>query len=188
MGLMGLPGLLVAGCGNPGTARFAPPVAAARPASPGVTAAALNSYVSAVEAIRLPVNRLLGQADPIIEAYHDHRISPSAAAQQMGTLEQQFAMYLLQIQAISPPDPTLARINGPYAHTYLLEDSYLATLASDLADGDFGNLPDTQGQQRLAIIQWRTQLQLAAARVGVLLPADMEQAGRGEIAPALTGS
>ena len=80
--------------------------------------------------------------------------------------------------SITPADTALARINAPYAHTYLVEDSYLATLAADLGSGDFGNLPDTQDQQRLAIIEWRVQLQLAAAQVGYLLPADIQQAGR----------
>jgi hypothetical protein len=61
-------------------------------------------------------------------------------------------------------------------------------LASDLAEGNFGNLPDTQDQQRLAIIEWRTRLQLAATRAGFTLPADIQQAGRGEIAPSVTGS
>jgi hypothetical protein len=69
-----------------------------------------------------------------------------------------------------------------------LEDSYLSTLASDLNEGDFDNLPDTQDQQRLAIIVWRTQLQIVARRDHVRLPADIEQAGRGEIAPSLSGS
>jgi len=54
--------------------------------------------------------------------------------------------------------------------------------------GPGGNLPSTQDQQRLAIIEWRTQLQLAAARAGFALPADIQQAGRGEIAPSLSGS
>ena len=54
--------------------------------------------------------------------------------------------------------------------------------------GDFGNLPDTQDQQRLAIIEWRVQLQLAAAQAGYPLPADIQQAGRGEIAPSPAGS
>ena len=94
----------------------------------------------------------------------------------MGALEQRFAAYLVQMTAVTPADTALARINAPYAHTYLLEDSYLATLAADLGSGDFGNLPDTQDQQRLAIIEWRVQLQLAAARAGYLLPADIQQA------------
>jgi hypothetical protein len=87
----------------------------------------------------------------------------------------------------SVADPALARINAPYAHTYVLEDSYLATLASDLGDGMFSNLPNTQDQQRLAIIEWRIALEVAASQVGYVLPADLQQAGRGEIAPGLNG-
>ncbi len=182
VGLVGFLVLMLAGHGN---------VGASRPAtgpSPAISAAALNSYVNAAEAVRLPVNQLLEQADPILDGYREHRITPAVAAQQMGALEQRFAAYLVQMTAITPADPALARINAPYAHTYLLEDGYLATLAADLGNGDFGNLPDTQDQQRLAIIEWRVQLQLAAAQVGYLLPADIQQAGRGEIAPSPTGS
>jgi hypothetical protein len=92
------------------------------------------------------------------------------------------------MQQVTPPDATLAAINAPYAHTYFLEDSYLATLASDLREGDFDNLPDTQGAQRLAIIEWRIQIEVIAAHLHVSLPANLQQAGRGEIAPAVTGS
>ncbi len=182
VGLAGFLGLMLAEHGNAGASRPAtgPP--------PAISATALNSYVNAVEAVRLPVNQLLEQADPNLDGYREHRITPAVAAQQMGTLEQRFAGYLIQMTAITPADPALARINAPYAHTYLLEDSYLATLAADVGNGDFSNLPDTQDQQRLAIIEWRVQLQLAAAQVGYLLPADIQQAGRGEIAPSPTGS
>jgi hypothetical protein len=62
----------------------------------------------------------------------------------------------------------------PYAHTYMLEDSYLAALASGLGDGNVTSLADTQNQQRLAIIEWRTALEVAAARAGSVLPADTE--------------
>ena len=182
VGLVGFLGLMLAGHGNAGASR-----AAAGP-SPAISAAALNSYVNAVEAVRLPVNQLLEQADPILDGYREHHITPALAAQRMGALEQRFAAYLVQMTAITPADTALARINAPYAHTYLLEDSYLATLAADLGSGDFGNLPDTQDQQRLAIIEWRVQLQLAAAQAGYLLPADIQQAGRGEIAPSPAGS
>ena len=61
-------------------------------------------------------------------------------------------------------------------------------LAADLPGNDFDNLPDTQNAQRLAIIEWRTQLEVAARAAGVRLPADLQQAGRGEIAPSPTGS
>jgi hypothetical protein len=103
-------------------------------------------------------------------------------------MERRFAARTVEMDTIAPANPALARINAPYAHTYVLEDTYLAALASGLADHDVGDLPDTQNQQREAIIAWRTALQVAAARVGYVLPADIQQAGRGEIAPGVTGS
>jgi hypothetical protein len=153
-----------------------------------VSADDLTSYVAAVQRIRLPVNDLLEGADPILEAYHKHKITPLRASHRFAALEGKFADFALKMQQITPPDAALAAINAPYAHTYLLEDSYLATLASDLRDGDFDNLPNTQGAQRLAIIEWRIQLEVIAAQLHVSLPADLQQAGRGEIAPAVTGS
>jgi hypothetical protein len=109
----------------------------------------------------------------------------------MGALEQRFAAYAVEMAEIAPADPELRQVNAPYAHTYMLEDSYLSTLASDLADSGsdaFDNLPDTQGAQRLAIIEWRTQLQVTVDRLGVVLPDDIQQAGRGEIEPGPEGS
>jgi hypothetical protein len=153
-----------------------------------VPAADVRAYVTAVENVRLPVNTLLNGADPILTALHEHRITPAQAAARMGTLESAFAGYLLKMQQIQPSDSQLRAINTPYANTYFYEDSYLATLASDLRDGDFDNLPDTQDAQRLAIIIWRTKLEAIAARSGVTLPADLQQAGRGEIAPGPSGS
>jgi hypothetical protein len=153
-----------------------------------VPAADIRSYVAAVEAVRLPVNKLLNGADPILDAYHDHRITPAQASQRMGALEATFANYTLKMQEVDPSNSQLRAINEPYAQTYFFEDSYLASLASDLAEGDFDNLPNTQAAQRLAIIVWRTKLELIAAKSGVTLPADLQQAGRGEIAPAPDGS
>jgi hypothetical protein len=157
-------------------------------AAPAISAAQLRGYVTAVEAVRLPVNQLLNQADPILDAYHDHRITPAVASARMNALEEQFAALTVEMDTIAPPDSALARINAPYAHTYVLEDTYLAALASGLADSNVRSLPDTQDQQREAIIGWRTALQVAAARVGYLLPEDIQQAGRGEIAPDVNGS
>jgi hypothetical protein len=154
----------------------------------GVTAADLGHYVAAVERIRLPVNQLLGQADPILDADHDHAISPTVASQRFGALEEHFASYLLAISALHPADATLRTLNRGYAHTYVLEDSYLSALAAALADGEFDDLPDTQNAQRLAIIEWRTELEELAAALHVRLPGDIEQAGRGEIAPSPSGS
>jgi hypothetical protein len=153
-----------------------------------VPAADVRSYVSAVEQVRLPVNVLLNGADPILDAYHDHTITPAQASARMGALETTFAGYLLRMQQIEPANSQLRAINAPYAQTYYYEDSYLATLASDLSEGDFDNLPKTQDAQRLAIIIWRTKLELIATKSAVQLPADLQQAGRGEIAPAPDGS
>jgi hypothetical protein len=181
---------LVAACGSGAAAPADPgsPAASGRPASPAISAGQLRDYVSAVEAVRLPVNQLLDQADPILDAYHDHRITPAVASARMGAMEQQFAALTVEMDTIAPASPALARINAPYAHTYVLEDTYLAALASGLADHDVDDLPNTQNQQREAIIAWRTALQVAAARVGYVLPADIQQAGRGEIAPGVNGS
>jgi hypothetical protein len=153
-----------------------------------VPAADVRNYVAAVEKVRLPVNTLLNGADPILDAYHAHRISPAQASARMSALEETFASYTLKMQQVDPSNSQLKAINAPYARTYFYEDSYLSTLASDLSEGDFDNLPNTQDAQRLAIIVWRTKLELIAASSGVTLPADIQQAGRGEIAPSPGGS
>jgi hypothetical protein len=95
VGLAGFLGLMLTEHGNAGASRPAtgPP--------PAVSATALNSYVNAIEAVRLPVNQLLEQADPILDGYREHRITPAVAAQQMGTLEQRFAGYLMQMNPSS---------------------------------------------------------------------------------------
>jgi hypothetical protein len=152
------------------------------------SATQIQDYVKAVEQVRLPVNALLNGADPILDAYHDKRITGAVASARMGALERRFAAYTVTMQLITSSNPQLKAINAPYASTYFFEDSYLATLASDLAEGDFDNLPNTQAAQRLAIVVWRTKLEVAARRAGVTLPADLQQAGRGEIAPSPDGS
>jgi hypothetical protein len=163
-------------------------ISAGAAATPSVSASAVRSYVAQIERVRLPVNRLLNGADPILDAYHDHDITPAVASQEMGKLEEHFAHYLSQVNAINPSSATLRRLNTPYAHTYYYEDSYLSALASDLDEGDFDGLPETQNAQRLAIIVWRTHLELVASKAGVKLPADLQAAGRGEIAPSVSGS
>ena len=57
-----------------------------------------------------------------------------------------------------------------------------------LAERDLGNLPDTQSEQHAAIVQWRTGLTVLARAADTSLPADLQQAGRGEIAPSPDGS
>jgi hypothetical protein len=153
-----------------------------------VPASVLRAYVAQVEKVRLPVDALLEGTDPIIEAFNDHQLTPAQASLEMNNLEERFAGYVLAMQEIMPPNTALVRANKPYAYTYYLEDNYLSTLASDLNEGDFDNLPNTQDQQRLDIIVWRTQMELLARGDGVKLPADIQQAGRGEIAPSPSGS
>lgn len=57
-----------------------------------------------------------------------------------------------------------------------------------LAQRDLHGLPDTQSEQRAAIIQWRTGLAVLARRVAFTLPEDLHAAGRGEIAPSPSGN
>jgi hypothetical protein len=49
-------------------------------------------------------------------------------------------------------------------------------------------LPNTQEAQRAAIIRWRICLTVLARAAAAPLPADRQQAGRGEIALSLDGS
>jgi hypothetical protein len=165
----------VASCGTPsGTAATA-------------TATQVRSYIAAVEPIRLGVNHLLDGADPILEEYRSHRLNGQQTAAAIGDLERAFAAYALDVNALQPANPTLSRINAAYAHTYVLEDSYLSALVAALPDGQFGSLPTTQADQRATVIEWRIQLELMGRNTRVALPADLQQAGRGEIAPTVTG-
>jgi len=133
------------------------------------------------------VNQLLNNADPILEGYRNKKLGGAQASAAMSVLEQTFAAYTVQINALEPADPTLRSINAPYAHTFILEDSYLNALVTGLLGGQLSNLPDTQNDQRIAIIEWRVQLEILAQRLHLSLPADLQQAGRGEIAPSVSG-
>lgn len=149
---------------------------------------AIERYLGEVEPIRLAVNKLLGGADPILEAFHDRRIAPSEAARRMGRLEQRFAAYAVDIAAVDPPTSQLRALNAGYANTYVFEDAYLSALVAGLADSELTDLPDTQAAQRAAIIRWRIGLAVLARAAHAPLPADLQQAGRGEIAPSPNGS
>ena len=149
---------------------------------------ALANYILQIEPLRLAVNRLLDGADPILNAYHDHRITAAQAAARIDALERQFAAYAVDVAAVQPADSQLRALHDVYAGTYVLEDSYLSALVSGLREHDLEHLPDTQNQQRAAIIRWRIGLSVLARQSGVSLPADFQQAGRGEIAPSVTGS
>jgi hypothetical protein len=171
----GLVSLATAACGQ------------ATVAHPGTNASDLRDYVAAVEPIRLAVNALLQDADPIIDGFREHTLTDAQAATKMGALEETFAAYTLEIAEVQPSDPALAAINGPYAHTFILEDSYLDALVNGMAEDDVDDLPDTQSDQRAAIIEWRVQLEVLGRKLGVALPPDLQQAGRGEIAPSVSG-
>ena len=149
---------------------------------------AIERYIAEVEPIRLAVNKLLDGADPILEEFHDRRIAPSEAAQRIGRLEQRFAGYAVDIAAVDPPAPQLRTLNAGYANTYVLEDAYLSALVAGLADGRLTDLPNTQVAQRAMIIRWRIGLTVLARAADAPLPADLQQAGRGEIAPSPNGS
>jgi hypothetical protein len=150
--------------------------------------AAIERYLAEVEPIRLAVNRLLEGADPILGAFHDHRNTPHEAARRMGRLEERFAAYAVDIAAIDPPTAQLRALHAGYAGTYVFEDAYLSALVAGLADGELDDLPNTQAAQRAAIIRWRIGLMVLARAASAPLPADLQQAGRGEIAPSPAGS
>lgn len=182
-GLIGLVGVaaLAAGCTS-GTG----PTASASSAPTSVTAAQLQDYVAEVEPVRRAVNDLLDGADLILDAYRAHSITPEVAGQQMSDLESKFAIQLVVVQSIIPTEAMLRDLHRPYADTFIEEDSYLAALAAALPHGEFADLPDTQNDQRQAIVVWRTQLEVLAGQTGANLPDDLQQAGRGEIAPSPT--
>ncbi|HEY8673038.1 MAG TPA: hypothetical protein VIM76_04700 [Candidatus Dormibacteraeota bacterium] len=176
--LAGLASLVIASCGQPSGSTV----------RSGTTGAELSTYLAAVEPIRLAVNQLLNGADPVLEGYRTKKLTAAQASAQMGALEETFATYTVDINALEPVDPVLRSINAPYAHTFILEDSYLNALVNGLAGGELSNLPNTQNDQRAAIIEWRVQLEILGQRLHVTLPADLQQAGRGEIAPQVSGS
>ncbi len=105
----------------------------------------------------------------------------------MDALERRFAAYAVKVAALGPVPPAVLAAHRAYAHTYVLEDSYLSALAAAIPERDFEDLPNTQARQRAAIIAWRIRLQVLARRLGIALPRDLQVAGRGEIAPSPTG-
>lgn len=148
----------------------------------------LAAYVSRVEPIRLRVNRLLDQADPTLSALNEHHLPAAVAQRRLGRLERRFAADAVKIAALGPVPEPLRAAQRAYAHTYVLEDSYLSALVAALPDRSFDELPDTQSRQRAAITAWRIALEVQAHQLGLRLPADLQAAGRGEIAPSPTGS
>jgi hypothetical protein len=175
--------LAVAGCGTTPqhTAAGAPAPAAAR-------RAAFARYLARIEPLRRGVNRLLDGADPILEGFRDRRLAAPAAARRMARLERRFARTGRAVAAIRGSWPALDRLQRTYARTYPLEEAYLRALAAAIPRRAFGRLPHTEARQRAALVAWRVGIERMARRLGVRLPADVQAAGRGEIAPSPDGS
>jgi hypothetical protein len=180
--LLGGAAIVIAGCGGGGSAT------SSTSSEPRPVRGSLSSYLAEVEPIRNGVNRLLDGADPILDAYREHRIGPAVAARRMGALERHFAAYAVRIASVRDVPAALRAAQREYAHTFVFEDAYLSTLVAAIPDRDFDELPDTQDRQRDAIIAWRIAVEALAARQGTKLPADLQAAGRGEIAPSPDGS
>lgn len=172
---IGASAIALAGCG------------ASRDDHGGSARRSVQAYLARVEPIRLGVNQLLDRADPILSAYREHRIKALVAERRVGALERRFAAYATMIAALRPVPTPLRAAQRAYAHTYVLEDSYLSALAAALPERDYEDLPATQARQRAAITGWRIRLEVVARRLGIRLPADLQLAGRGEIAPSPLG-
>jgi hypothetical protein len=148
---------------------------------------ALEDYLAEVEMIRLPVNELLDEADPIMAAYREGELDADQAQRRFGELERRFADYATQIAAIEDVPEEIRPEHDAYAETYIFEDAYLSALQAAIPEREFDELPETQHAQRAAIIDWRIRLEVLAARLGIELPEDLQAAGRGEIAPSPLG-
>jgi hypothetical protein len=148
---------------------------------------ALEEYVAAVQPIRLGINELLDEADPILEGYNEGDLSAAQAERGMGRLERGTAAYAVRIAEVEPVPDEMRAAQDAYAHTFVLQDTYLSALVASLKSREFDELPHFQNEQRAAIIAWRTRLQVLANRWGATLPANLQIAGRGEISPAPEG-
>jgi hypothetical protein len=147
----------------------------------------LERYVAAVQPIRLGINELLDKADPILGGYRDGDLSAAQAQRRMGRLERGAAGYAVRIAEVEPVPDEMRAAQDAYAHTFVLQDTYLSALTAAIPDRAFDELPHFQNEQRSAIIAWRTRLQVLANRWGATLPANLQVAGRGEISPAPGG-
>jgi hypothetical protein len=147
----------------------------------------LEDYVAAVQPIRLGINELLDQADPILEGYNDGDLTAAEAERRTGRLERGVANYAVKVAEVEPVPDEMRAAQDAYAHTFVLQDTYLSTLVASLKSREFDELPHFQDEQRAAIIAWRTRLEVLADRWGATLPANLQIAGRGEISPAPTG-
>ena len=149
---------------------------------------ALESYVATVEPIRLGINDLLACGVCRTDLHlRDGELTGKQAQRRFDRLERGVARYAVQIAAVDDVPAELRAAHDAYAHTFVLQDTYLSALAAALPTREFDELPHFQNQQRAAIIAWRTRLEVLADRWGATLPADLQVAGRGEISPSPTG-
>jgi hypothetical protein len=148
---------------------------------------ALEDYVAQVQPIRLGINELLDKADPVLEGYRDGELTARQAQRGIDRIERGTAAYAVRIASVDDVPDELRAAQDAYAHTFVLQDTYLSALAAALPTREFDELPHFQNQQRAAIIAWRTRLEVLARRWGAALPADLQVAGRGEISPAPEG-
>jgi len=148
---------------------------------------ALEGYVAEVQPIRLGINELLDKADPILEGYRDGDLNAKQAQRGIDRIERGAAGYAVQIAAVEDVPEELRAVHDAYAHTFVLQDTYLSALAASLPTRAFDELPHFQNAQRAAIIAWRTRLEVLAARWDATLPANLQIAGRGEISPSPGG-
>jgi hypothetical protein len=148
---------------------------------------ALEDYVAAVQPIRLGINELLDKADPILEGYSEGDLSAAQAERRMGRIERGTADYAVRIAEVEPVPEEMRAAQDAYAHTFVLQDTYLSALVASLKSREFDELPHFQNEQRAAIIAWRTRIEVLADRWGATLPEDLRIAGRGEISPAPEG-
>jgi hypothetical protein len=148
---------------------------------------ALEDYVAKVQPIRLGINDLLDRADPILEGYRNGDLTAAEAQRRMGRIERGAAGYAVRIAELEPVPGEIRAAHDAYAHTFVLQDTYLSALVASLKTRQFDELPHFQNEQRAAIIAWRTRLEVLADRWGATLPANLQVAGRGEISPSPTG-
>jgi hypothetical protein len=148
----------------------------------------LTAYVTAIEPLRLSVNKLLNGSDPILAGFRRHELTATQAQRGMRTIERRFARYMTEVAAVKPVPPILAAAQRAYAHTYVQEDAYLRALVAALPTRRWDGLPHTESEQRRVLVAWRRALALQAARLHVPLPADIQIVGLGEIAPSPSGS
>jgi hypothetical protein len=148
---------------------------------------ALEEYVAKVQPIRLGINELLDRADPILEGYRDGELSAKEAQRGIERIERGVAQDAVRIAAVDDVPEELRAAHDAYAHTFVLQDTYLSALAAALPARAFDELPQFQSEQRAAIIAWRTRLEVLADRWGAKLPPNLQVAGRGEISPSPSG-